>query len=115
LHSAHLIWHLHCCACRERRAEARQALVRSVHAFPCNWSAWLALAALDGGTEVEADASLPRHWARDFYLVHVCLEAQENDEALGRLQVAPRPFAPHFIISCRAPRFWVVPCVMHQW
>lgn len=31
--------------------------------------------------------ALPRHWARDFYLVHVSLDAQNNEEALGRLQV----------------------------
>ena len=34
----------------------------------------------------QATAQLPRHWARDFFLVHLCLEAQSNEEALGRLQ-----------------------------
>ena len=31
----------------------------------------------------QATAQLPRHWARDFFLVHLCLEAQSNEEALG--------------------------------
>ncbi|EIE22594.1 TPR-like protein [Coccomyxa subellipsoidea C-169] len=74
---------------RERRAEAREALLRSVHGYPCNWSAWQALAAAAApGQELapDADASMPRHWTREFHLVHICLETQENDEALGRLQ-----------------------------
>lgn len=62
-----------------------------MHGYPCNWSAWLALAALAApGQELassEADTAMPRHWTRDFHLVHICLETQENDEALGRLQV----------------------------
>lgn len=45
----------------------------------------------------EGDPGLPRHWARDFYLAHVCLDAQENDEALGRLQVLYIVFVP----TCR--------------
>lgn len=78
---------------RERKAEAQGVLLRSLHAYPCNWSAWLSLAALNGGStpgscgQAEGDPGLPRHWTRDFYLAHVCLDAQENDEALGRLQV----------------------------
>ena len=32
------------------------------------------------------DATLPRHWMRDFYLADLCLESQENSESLGRLQ-----------------------------
>lgn len=80
-------------SCRERRAEAREALLRSVHGYPCNWSAWQALAAAAApGQELapDADASMPRHWTREFHLVHICLETQENDEALGRLQARPR-------------------------
>ena len=39
--------------CRERRAEARAALVQCLHGYPCNWAAWLALADVSGGAEFE--------------------------------------------------------------
>ena len=39
--------------CRERRAEARAALVQCLHGYPCNWAAWLALANVSGGAEFE--------------------------------------------------------------
>jgi len=69
-------------------------LLRSLQAYPCNWGGWLALAALCGpGQQVEPHTDLPLHWARDFYLVHICLDAQLNDEALSRLQA--RPWRPH--------------------
>ena len=38
---------------RERRAEARAALVQCLHGYPCNWAAWLALAEVSGGAEFE--------------------------------------------------------------
>lgn len=72
--------------CRGRLAEARAALVASLHARPCHWGAWQALAALAAGQDAALAADLPRHWARDFHLAQLSLEAQENDEALGRLQ-----------------------------
>ena len=71
---------------RGRKAEARAALVRALHECPCHWGAWQALAALAAGVDAAVAADLPRHWARDFYLAQLSLEAQENDEALGRLQ-----------------------------
>ncbi len=78
------------CGCcppgRGRKAEAHAALVRALHGCPCHWGAWQALAALAAGQDAAAAAHLPRHWARDFYLAQLSLEAQENDEALGRLQ-----------------------------
>ena len=61
--------------------------MRSLHAFPCNWSAWLALGMLQGSADLDADSALPRHWMRNFFLTHVCVEGQENEEALGRLAV----------------------------
>ena len=75
------------CVCRDNKAEGKELLLASLHAFPCNWSAWLALAALRGSAELDADAALPRHWMRSFFLAHVCVEGQENEEALGRLSV----------------------------
>ena len=37
--------------------------------------------------ESTPELSLPRHWVRDFYHASLCLEMQENQEALSRLQV----------------------------
>lgn len=76
--------------CRENKAEGKELLLRSLHAFPCNWTAWLALATLQGSADLDADSSLPRHWMRNFFLAYVCVEGQENEEALGRLQVCRR-------------------------
>ena len=42
---------------------------------------------LQGSAELDADSALPRHWLRNFFLTHVCVEGQENEEALGRLSV----------------------------
>ena len=88
------------CMCRDNKAEGKELLLASLHAFPCNWSAWLALAALRGSAELDADAALPRHWMRNFFLAHVCVEGQENEEALGRLSVralSVSPLAHHSI------------------
>ena len=81
-------------------------LLRSLHAFPCNWSAWLALGTLQGGADVDADSALPRHWMRNFFLTHVCVEGQENEEALGRLSVRP---CPHLTYSAARGRLSVHP------
>lgn len=56
--------------------------------FPCNWAVWLALGTLRCVADLDADAALPRHWMRSFFLIHVCVEGQENEEALGRLSVS---------------------------
>lgn len=77
---------------RGRKPEARAALVRALHGCPCHWGAWQALAALAAGQDAAVAGDLPRHWARDFHLTQLSLEAQENDEALGRLQA--RRWAP---------------------
>jgi len=37
--------------------------------------------------EVGGEVGLPRHWMRDFFLASLCLEVQENQEGLSRLQV----------------------------
>ena len=37
--------------------------------------------------EVGGEVGLPRHWMRDFFLASVCLQVQENQEGLSRLQV----------------------------
>lgn len=48
-----------------------------------------ALQVLYSEREVSGDVGLPRHWMRDFFLASLCLEVQENQEGLSRLQVQP--------------------------
>lgn len=52
-----------------------------------------ALQVLYSEREVSGDVGLPRHWMRDFFLASLCLEVQENQEGLSRLQVLLRPRA----------------------
>lgn len=81
-----------------RRAEAQEALLASVHAYPLNWSAWLDLCGLvaDDATGSVAGAAgaaagaaaaitslpLPRHWAADVFTAHALVEVQANAAAL---------------------------------
>ena len=46
-----------------------------------------ALQVLYSEREVGGEVGLPRHWMRDFFLASLCLETQENQEGLSRLQV----------------------------
>ena len=54
-----------------------------------------ALQVLYSEREVGGEVSLPRHWMRDFFLASLCLEVQENQEALSRLQVWIYLHHPH--------------------
>ena len=56
----------------------------------CKYKEWdmvQALQVLYSEREVSGDVGLPRHWMRDFFLASLCLEVQENQEGLSRLQV----------------------------
>lgn len=44
--------------------------------------------------EVGGEVGLPRHWMRDFFLASLCLEVQENQEGLSRLQVTLLTYNP---------------------
>lgn len=77
---------------KEQKAEAQACLLESVTAFPCNWGAWQALQVLYSEREVGGEVGLPRHWMRDFFLASVCLEVQENQEGLSRLQTLSQQF-----------------------
>ncbi|KAK9812215.1 hypothetical protein WJX73_004699, partial [Symbiochloris irregularis] len=77
-----------------RPEEAAAALASSVAAYPCNRDAWVALAKLQQGSSDTqlSSAALPSHWMRDVYLASVALDAQENTEALSRLQALAETF-----------------------
>lgn len=72
---------------REKKAQATEVLLASLAAYPCNWAAWQALQHLCSDMDQLATLQLPRHWARDCFMVSVCLELQANADALQRLQV----------------------------
>ncbi|KAK9814160.1 hypothetical protein WJX72_001350 [[Myrmecia] bisecta] len=77
---------------RERKSEARALLLASISGYPCHWGAWQALQQLCVDCDVQAGLSLPRHWMREFFLVSLCLESQQNEEGLGRLQTLEQQF-----------------------
>ncbi|MEW5318251.1 MAG: hypothetical protein WDW38_009486 [Sanguina aurantia] len=76
----------------KREGEAREALVTAVTLYPCNWSAWQALQALCPNPASVANLALPAHWAREFFLAALCLDQQQNQEALSKLQTLSQLF-----------------------
>lgn len=60
-------------------------LLRSVHAFPCNWSAWLDIIAissdLQDGSEPAESLELPKHWMSCFFQAALQMEWQKNEDA----------------------------------
>jgi len=79
---------------RGRKAEARAALVRSLNAFPCNWSAWSALQPLCCEAEVAAPAALglAPHWLLPFFAASLALELGMHEEALQRYEALAAAF-----------------------
>ena len=66
-----------------RKGEATAALLRSVHAFPLNWSAWLDLSTVVEDTAALSRLTLPPHWASTFFRAHASAELQDNAAALA--------------------------------
>jgi len=71
---------------KSQREQAVAVLLKSLKAFPCNWSAWQVLQTQLVEQEALTGVSLPLHWSRSFFHIARCLETQANHEALGRLQ-----------------------------
>ena len=68
---------------KERKSEAKEALVRSVRSYPCNWAAWQALQEVQDADGCAAEGSLPDHWMSNFFAAAVCLEnGDENERGL---------------------------------
>jgi anaphase-promoting complex subunit 8 len=70
---------------QNRLREARQVLVQSAQLYPCNWSAWKALAAScrDIASFREVEPTLPDHFMADFFKAHVLVEMHHVDEGLA--------------------------------
>nr|CAD7608857.1 unnamed protein product [Timema genevievae] len=62
--------------------EALVVMVEAVHKEPMHWGAWLELATLITDREKLLDFPMPEHWMRHFFVAHVYLDLQLNDEAL---------------------------------
>jgi anaphase-promoting complex subunit 8 len=67
--------------------DARKVLVESVTRYPCNWSAWKALAAScpDHAAYREIETILPQHFMADFFRAHVLVDLQLCEEGLDVL------------------------------
>jgi anaphase-promoting complex subunit 8 len=65
---------------------ARDALLRSVKAYPCNWSAWKALQSICPDYETAAALNLPEHFSSHFFRATLCLQMQRPKEALETLR-----------------------------
>lgn len=55
---------------------ATEVLLKSIDNEPMLWCSWFEL-----GKLVEDFSILPKHWMRQFFIVHACLEQLRNDEA----------------------------------
>ena len=63
---------------RKKLPQARDALLKSLELFPCNWSTWQALRPLCTSPAALEALPLPNHWIRDFFLAQMQQELQQN-------------------------------------
>jgi len=70
----------------QRPQQATQALLQAVRAFPCFWSAWTEIAALNPREAAADELELPDHWMTEFFRAHATLEAQANSTAIERYE-----------------------------
>ncbi|XP_057857553.1 anaphase-promoting complex subunit 8 isoform X2 [Cryptomeria japonica] len=63
---------------------ARDVLVKSVDAYPWNWSAWLELQALCTDMSILNSLELKDHWMKEFFLASAYLELHKNIEGLEK-------------------------------
>jgi len=76
----------------EKKAEAVDALVLSLQAFPCNWEAWQALLGLCSDKGAAEGLALPNHWCKRFFEAALSLESQHNQEGLDAYQALAESF-----------------------
>ncbi|XP_074640459.1 uncharacterized protein LOC141898459 isoform X2 [Tubulanus polymorphus] len=66
--------------------EALSVLIEAVHSEPLHWGAWLELSTLIRDKDMLMNQKLPDHWMKVFFLGHMYLELQLNDDALQLYQ-----------------------------
>ena len=66
--------------------EARTVLLASVEKYPCNWSAWKALAAACPDYAAVSSMTLPDHFMSRFFEVHVLVEMQHLEKGIEVIQ-----------------------------
>lgn len=66
----------------QRLPQALELLCAALHKEPTLWAAWLEVAAACPDRDAVARLSLPDHWMVHFFYAHVCLELQQNAEAV---------------------------------
>ncbi|KYR00221.1 anaphase promoting complex subunit 8 [Tieghemostelium lacteum] len=80
--------------------KSKQVLLQSIQLYPGNWSAWYDLASLCTDYDQVMKLVLPNHFIKDFFLAHVSLEFQKNNEALQIYQSLSKVFsASTYILS----------------
>uniref|UniRef100_A0A8W8J2G0 Cdc23 domain-containing protein n=1 Tax=Magallana gigas TaxID=29159 RepID=A0A8W8J2G0_MAGGI len=62
--------------------EGVEVFVDTVNSEPLHWGAWLELVTLIKDKESLLTLSLPNHWMKRFFLGHIYLELQLNEEGL---------------------------------
>lgn len=77
---------------RDNKAEARAVLTESVQKYPCNWSAWKALAHVCEEWDAVSKLQLPDHFMRDFFFAVMSLDLQWSREALSRMAALSTQF-----------------------
>lgn len=65
---------------------ARDILIHSVAKYPCNWSAWKALAETCTDYSVTMSLALPDHFMSRFFHAHVLIEMQHCEDGLRAAQ-----------------------------
>ncbi|KAJ1638501.1 hypothetical protein T492DRAFT_943643 [Pavlovales sp. CCMP2436] len=66
----------------QRTPQVLELLCAALHKEPTLWAAWLEVAAACPDRDAVARLSLPDHWMAHFFYAHVCLELQQNTEAV---------------------------------
>lgn len=65
-----------------RTPQVVELLCAALRKEPLLWAAWLELAASCPDRDEVARLALPEHWTGHFFYAHVCLELQQNSEAV---------------------------------
>ncbi|KAL5017186.1 hypothetical protein ScPMuIL_006775 [Solemya velum] len=62
--------------------DALEIFVEAVNKEPLHWGAWMELGLLISDKDMLMSINLPDHWTKQFFLAHIYLELQLNEESL---------------------------------